>query len=109
MFPFLFPTHGMAPAHFAYRVNFVYKNYARRLFFGLGEKVTNASRTDSHEHFHEFRTCYGKKRNLCFSCHSPGQKRFSRTRRPHKENPLGYLGSKFYVALRLFEKEHHFL
>ena len=84
------------------RIDFIYKYKTRSVLSALFEHVTNASGTDTYEHFNEIRSADAEKRYVRFSGHGLGKQSLSRTRGTNHENSLGDFSTDFPKTLGIF-------
>ena len=90
-----------------HRVNFVNKNDARRVLFGVLEHVANAGSTHTHKHLDKVRTGDAEKRHFRFASDAFGQQCFTCARRTHQKQTAGNAAAQFLEPLRIFQEVNH--
>ena len=85
-------------------VDFVDEDDARGVFLRLLEEIADAGRTDTDEHFNEFRTRDGEERDTSFTGDRLGEQGLTRTRRTDQKAPLRDLGTNGGESLRTLQE-----
>ena len=85
-------------------VDFVDEDDARGVFLRLLEEIADAGRTDTDEHFNEFRTRDGEERDTGFTGDRLGEQSLTRTRRTDQKAPLRDLGADGGESLRTLQE-----
>ena len=91
------------------RVDFVDKDDTGHIFLGGIKQIAHAGRAHADEHLHEIRSADREERNAGFPCDRLCEQRFSRSRRPHEEHPLGNARPQVGKLLGRFQELHNFL
>src|SRR5262245_54203598 len=85
-----------------YRVDFVNKNDAGRVFLSLLKQIAHARCSDADKHFHEVRSADGEERYVGFACDCSRQQRLSGTRRADQQHAFRNSSTELLEFLRFF-------
>src|SRR5437667_39030 len=86
------------------RIDFIDKDNSWSSFFGFAKKITNTTCSNTHKHFHKFRTTHVEKRYIGLTSHCLGKECFSGARSTHEEDAFGDFCPHIRKFLRIFQK-----
>ena len=98
MFAFVIAAAQTGTALAADSVDFVNKDDAWRISFGLLKHIAYAACTHADEHFHKIGTGNAEERHACFSGNGFGQQGFTRARRAGQQNTARHAAAQRLVA-----------